>query len=260
MSKNTTAIKKTSSKYIIAGVIAILLCVATTIYLANTNKTDTNKNETTSEQKSENKDAYASINKDDITLVKSEGDTIWYLNDSYYFYKTSPIVAIVRIDSIGGGRNFNPIHNQYVSPQTVGRMTIIQPIKGEVEYGEQISYARLGAILPVEDYLKGLSKAEQDKLNHLNKGNKLSGYIKSKFAEDIDIEVDKTYLVFLRRDISKDGKIAEYVMEGMQYGMREVKDSQARELKAGTKISSNIEILNNETGTWEKISTAVEIK
>ena len=49
-------------------------------------------------------------------------------------------------------------------------------------------------------------------------------------------------------------------MEGMQYGMREVKDSQARELKAGTKISSNIEILNNETGTWEKISTAVEIK
>ena len=66
--------------------------------------------------------------------------------------------------------------------------------------------------------------------------------------------------MFLRRDISKDGKIAEYVMEGMQYGMREVKDSQARELKAGTKISSNIEILNNETGTWEKISTAVEIK
>ena len=54
MSKNTTAIKKTSSKYIIAGVIAILLCVATTIYFANTNKPDTNKNETTSEQKSEN--------------------------------------------------------------------------------------------------------------------------------------------------------------------------------------------------------------
>ncbi len=66
--------------------------------------------------------------------------------------------------------------------------------------------------------------------------------------------------MFIRRDISKDGKIAEYVMEGMQYGTREVKDSQARELKAGTKISSNIEILNNETGTWEKISTAVEIK
>ena len=71
-------------------------------------------------------------------------------------------------------------------------------------------------------------------------------YVKIKFAEDIDLEVDKSYVVFLSPRAGK-GEEMDYYMDGMQYGLREVRES-----------GPDATALNNETKKWESISSFVK--
>lgn len=193
-------------------------------------------------------DAYASIPSDEIAVSVGVIETTWNLLDPFYFYDEYPLVASVRIDSIDGGRNYSPIAEQYVSPFTVGKMTVIEAYKGEVEAGAQLPYARLGGIVAAEEYMKGLSEPQRSKSYYLSKGESPQGYIKSTYLDDIDIEVGKNYLVFLSPEATPDGKVQDYAMQGMQYGLREVQGSGAQAT-----------VLNNETGEWESLSSVVRL-
>ena len=194
-------------------------------------------------------DAYANISSDDIQFIGSDGDYLWDTRDPYYGFNKLPVVALVHIDSIDGGRNYSPIFEQYVYPQTFGKMTVLEVYKGDVKPGELLTYARLGGIITFEEYWSGLSEAQKNKILYQNNGIKpvVRKFVQEKFLEDIDIEADKDYVVFLLPQTSKDGKSIEYFIDGMQYGLREAKGYDGGLRAAFT-------ILNNETGEWESLS------
>jgi hypothetical protein len=193
--------------------------------------------------------AYSSISSNDIQFNVSEGDSIWNTTDPYYGYNKLPVVALVYIDSIDGGRNYSPIFEQFVYPQTFGKMTVLEVYKGDIKPGEQLNYARLGGIITFEEYWNGLSEAQKNKILYQNKGIKPTEkkYVQEKFLGDIDIETDKNYIVFLKPHTSKDGKHQEYFIDGMQYGLREAKG-----YVDGS--DAKMTVLNNETGEWESPS------
>lgn len=253
MKKKTNLKIRKPGLYVLVAAVALLI-TGTLSYVLNVPKsTDEQSEQTASKTDSSTNDAYASIPTGDIQFIGSEVDVVWDLNDPYYFYNEVPVVALVHIDSIDGGRNYSPIFEQYVSPQTIGKMTVLEVYKGDVKSGQNLKYSRLGGIVTAEDYMKGLSKAESDKINHLNNGKKAEGYIKTKVFDDIDIAVDKEYVVFLRPQSSKDGKVKEYFMEGMQYGLREAKG-----YVDGS--DAKMSVLNNETGTWESPGSLLKNK
>ena len=186
--------------------------------------------------------AYANIPDDDIQRAASDADILWE-PENY------PVVALVHIDSIEGGRTYSPIFEQYISPQTYGKMTVREVYRGNVSTGEQLSYSRLGGIVTYDEYWKSLNEQQREKILYLNNGKKPNDkeYIEVKFSDDINIEVDKDYLVYLIPQASKDGKHHEYLIDGVQFGLREAKGS-----------GNSITVLNNETKKWENISSVVK--
>lgn len=128
-----------------------------------------------------------------------------------------PIVALVHIDSIEGGRTYSPVFEQYVAPHTYGKMTVREAYRGDVKPGQELSYSRLGGIVTYEDYWKSLNKQQQDKILHLNNGKQPAHkeYVKDTASDDIDIESGKDYVAFLTPQSSKDGKVTEYVIGGV---------------------------------------------
>ncbi|NYD77591.1 hypothetical protein [Arthrobacter cupressi] len=197
-------------------------------------------------------DAYASIPEHDIERLPGgvNDDILWDARNPYYGYDKLPVVARVHIDSIDGGRTFSPISEQYVFPQTVGKMTVLEVYKGGITPGTQINYSRLGGIVTFDDYWKSLNQAQRDKRLHLN-GGKIpahSKYVQDKLMDDIDIEAGKEYIVLLQPQSSKDGKHREYLIDGLQFGLREVRGT-----GAGTMA------LNNETKKWENLGKVVRL-
>ena len=197
-------------------------------------------------------DAYANIPKEDIAAMQTYGEGGWDTRDPYFGFKTRPIVAVVHIDSIDGGRTFSPITNQYVYPQTYGKMTVLNVYKGDIKPGQQLNYERLGGIVSYDDYWNGLEQSQRDKRLYLNNGDKNPTgikYVQQKFSDDIDIKVDTNYLVFITPDTAKDGSRTDYALNGMQYGLREVRGS-----------GDNITVLNNDTKKWDKLGDVVKLK
>ncbi|PID33118.1 hypothetical protein CR969_02440 [Candidatus Saccharibacteria bacterium] len=189
-----------------------------------------------------------SVKADQVWTIESQADVIWDLKDPYYFYKTAPIAALVRIDSVGGGRNFSPISEQYVYPETIGKMTVLEVYKGDIKPGQKLNYARMGATLKYDQYLKGLSEEELSKIKHLSKGKKTQDYVKLKFFDDIDLKSGKKYLVFLQKRDYKNSDKVEYSIGGAQYGTHLVK-GEGREAKA----------IDNQTKEWKSIGNFVKL-
>lgn len=196
-------------------------------------------------------DAYKKIKSNDLQLAESEYESSWDLTNPYYFYESSPIVAIVFIDSIEGGRNIDPTSGQNIFTQTYGKMTVSKVLKGELAATNRINFARLGGIVTYDEYWNGLSEPQRDKILVQNNGTKpeLKKYIKERFAGDIDIEVSRRYLAFLTPQLVGSEKRLEYMMDGAQYGLRQVKG-----------IGKTAMVLNNQTKKWDKLSDIVKLK
>lgn len=246
-------IRAISKQSIYVLCIAAIVSIGVLLYVGaiSSKKDALSTSNAASEYKKNKYDAYAAIANADILEIGASGEFAWDLRDPYYFYNKLPIAALVHIDSIDGGRNYSPIFEQYVYPQTIGKMTVLEVYKGDIKVGQQLGYSRLGGIISYEDYWKGLNDAQRDKILHLNNGTKPTShkYVHEKFDEDIDIVVDKNYIVFLQPQTSKDGKYTEYAMNGMQWGLRETKGSGADTM-----------ILNNKTKQWDSVSSIVKKK
>jgi len=224
------------------AVAAVLVLGGVTSYALVSSKTTNDQTEQTASQTEKAHNAYASISSSDIQRTGSVVDFMWQP-------ETYPVVALVHIDSIDGGRTYSPVFEQYVAPHTYGKMTVRESYKGDVKPGQELSYSRLGGIVTYEDYWKSLNKQQQDKILHLNNGKQPAHekYVKDTSADDIDIEAGKDYVVFLTPQSSKDGKTHEYVIGGYQLGLREAKVSGAE-----------VTVLNNETKQWENIGSVVK--
>ncbi|UKA63034.1 hypothetical protein [Arthrobacter sp. FW306-04-A] len=195
-------------------------------------------------------DAYAGIPGDQIQHAGADVDFIWDAKDPYYGYNKYPIVARVHIDSIDGGRVFSPISNQYVFPQTVGKMTVREVYKGTIKPGDRLNYSRVGGTVIYDDYWNSLLQVQRDKILRLNGGQKPADkkYVQQKITDDIDVEVGKEYVALLTPQSSKDGKLIEYSMDGFQFGLREAKGS-----------GPSTTVLNNETKEWESLGSIVKL-
>ncbi len=229
--------------FAIAAVLAIGGVASYALISSHTTNNQSNQAEQVATQQGDKEhNAYASISSSDIQRAGSDVDFMWQ-PESY------PIVALVHIDSIEGGRTYSPVFEQYVAPHTYGKMTVREAYRGDVKPGQELSYSRLGGIVTYEDYWKSLNKQQQDKILHLNNGKQPAHkeYVKDTASDDIDIESDKDYVAFLTPQSSKDGKVTEYVIGGYQLGLREAKGSGA-----------DITVLNNNTKQWDKLDSVIK--
>lgn len=99
----------------------------------------------------------------EVLHVISNAELSHNISDLSLMMGMSSNVVLAKIVSIDGGSNINQITNEYVYPYTFGKMEIINTIKGEVEEGETVTYARMGGIVSFEDYYNSLYPAQKEK-------------------------------------------------------------------------------------------------
>ena len=142
--------------------------------------------------------------------------------------KESDAVAIVKVET-AKGQNYNPVRKEYVPIYTTGTLKVNKVVKNinnaKVVEGESIEFVRLGGKIKYSEYLKGITEAERTKIESVvnsnekmrNANEKDNIVINDKFLDDIEIEEEKEYVVFLKyvSDYEK------YNIVGFEHGLRE---------------------------------------
>ena len=191
----------------------------------------------------------------EVLHVISNAELNHSISDLSLMMGMSSNVVLAKIVSIDGGSNFNQITNEYVYPYTFGKMEIIDTIKGEVEKGETVTYARMGGIVSFEDYYNSLYPAQKEK--HLGSLESIPSYVKMQFNGDIDVEIGKTYLMCLIN--SNEGNVAledAYAIIGWQGGLREIAIDNS--IQPYSLKNPSVQVLNNFTGEWENLTELLE--
>lgn len=204
------------------------------------------------------------ISKDNTTIEENtDEDIILSINNSvdlavdYFNIKNliseSELVAIVKVKS-GEGMNYNPIKKEYVPVYTTGVLEIQNILSNtsdkKISEGQELEYVRLGGKIEYGKYLNGLREVEKEKLqqNMYDKTNKSTEelarkIVKDIYIDDIEIENDKEYLVFLKftNDYNK------YNIIGFEYGLREydsntmmVKNNRSNQFESMERITTDI--------------------
>lgn len=191
-------------------------------------------------KQSNKNNAYTKIHthkiQDSVTILETTG----YIENAKSMWDLSEVVALVEVDSILGGDN--QINEVYVYPFTYGTMKIKEIYKGSIE--DRVGYVRMGGIVTVNKYIESIYE------NKMTIVSNQFEYVKETCKEDIEIEVGKTYLVYLANKVKYTRlKQPTYTMFGWQGGLREVKET----------LHSK-EVLNNFTGEWEDLEIVVPTK
>lgn len=160
-----------------------------------------------------------------------------------------------------GMMNYNPTTEEYVMVRTVGTVKVDKIIKGDLKEDE-LPFVRLGGILPLKEYIKTQPQAHAEKMGwtSLSDEEKETRYVKDKISGDIDIEANKTYLMYLFYSTDYE----RYSIQFYQYGLREIEtdstiDTQSI-VESNTKTLrkedfSNIKVLNNTDGSLDSLSS-----
>ena len=193
-------------------------------------------------------DAYQDIKEDEIIYSETQADFKYNFSDSDVMYNMCDYIVLARVTSIDGGSNYNETTEKYVFPYTYGKLEIIETLKGSID-DENITYVRGGGIVPINQYIAGMFPAQREKFIS-NMNGRTSGYVKEKFIDDIDIEVDKTYLVYLKDNNTV--KEDSYSIVGLAGGLREVSTDSIMDK------STDILVFNNFTEEWENLSSIVK--
>ena len=186
---------------------------------------------------------------EDVILTKTtEADMIVDYSNIQNLVKDSDIIAIAKINS-SKGLNYNPVSGKYVPVYTTGTLNIENIISKNsdvsINVNDNIDYVRLGGKIEYSEYLKGLTEAERTKLeqNLFTKSLMTAEQISKKlvkdfYMNDIEVESQKQYLVFLK--YSKDYQ--KYNILGFEYGLREY-DSTTMQIK--NNVTNSFEDLND---------------
>ncbi len=196
-------------------------------------------------------DAYADVREEEIVHFIS---TVDFSLGRGSLFENTPIVALVYIDSIDGGRSWSPIHEVYALPYTHGKMTVVDVYKGNIEVGQQLNYSRAGGVIPYDEYINSMTKDEREKFTRGVHDNQPK-YIQVHYDGDIGFKAGKTYVAFLDPQSSKDGKTTDYVFSWLQYGTREAKATHPVSRSANSEIT----VLNNLTGEWEPLDRVIPL-
>lgn len=164
----------------------------------------------------------------------------------------SGYIALVRIDSIDGADNYSKVYQEFVSPYTYGRMTVLESIAGDLAIGESVRFYRLGGAVSADRYYEGLTEVEKERFDFARSNNTelmVADKIKVVDVGDIDIEAGKVYLAYLVNESAYYAEPNTYAIIGYQGGLREVQLQESN-----TRSSSDTKVLNNFTGEWENLS------
>lgn len=188
--------------------------------------------------------------KKQIFTIESSASYSLDLKNVDAMYNAHEYIAIVHIDELYPATTYRKYTDEYILPYTPGKATVIKALKGNFESNE-ISFLRLGGTVSFSDYVNSLPAEGREKfINLFDTPDKNNILVYDKTKGDIDIEDNKTYLVFMNRqdDFHENN---EYTIEAFEYGLREVNMNNTQS------ISSNITIKNNKTGEYESLTKAV---
>lgn len=132
----------------------------------------------------------------------------------------SDFIIIGRVQSIDGVTNYNPTTKTYIDfPCTVGKIKVEKVLKGNLEE-KNIPFIKIGGTISIQEYEKSLSKEEKEEMgfNKLTKEEKANLYVSKTMEEDVSIEENKTYLMYL----CYDENYQRYSIGFVQYGLREI--------------------------------------
>ncbi len=193
----------------------------------------------------ENKIAFNYLSKGMFTIDMSNNTTI--ANEAEY-------IIIGKVKSIDGVVNYNPSSKHYVMARTIGDIDVLQVLKGNIEETE-IPFIRLGGTLPISEFEKSLYDEQITKMNldKMTQEEKENLYVSEKSSEDINIEKDKTYLMYL--NYSEDYE--RYNIRFMEYGLREIAEENLLNNinTSNTNQYGIIKVKNNKTGEYETLDS-----
>lgn len=168
-------------------------------------------------------------------------------------YNESEYVAIVKIESIDGVNNYSSIYDNEVYPYTYGKMRILRVLKGNLDLDSVVNFYRLGGVISANKYYNNLRTSQKESLVALKDSTDELDFT---FEDDIKIENNKIYLVYLNDEKYCEGKENSYAIHGLQIGLREVKNQQTS-LKYSKEQAKDIMVLNNITGEYESLNEII---
>lgn len=197
----------------------------------------------------------ATQNKDVVLELISELDYLINITDKKVRNDNSDFIIIGTVQSIDGGINYNSTRDLYTAIQTIGKVKVEKVIKGTVE-DNIIPFIRLDGVISFSEYEKGLTESQKTKVEltkTLTNEEKKTKYVSSYTMGNINIEQDKTYLMYLKYDPDYD----RYGIVFLQDGLREIDKSTMAKSESKKLIkeeTATIKVKNNETEQFETIS------
>lgn len=188
---------------------------------------------------------------DDVEVVTTFASLAIDISDPAVMWDNSTNIVLARVDSIDGSSNYSDVTDDYVYPYTYGHMTVIENFKGELPVDESVEFYKIGGTVSTQQYYNSMAEAQREKFDVFGDKSKISDskFIKQMFSGDIDVEVGKTYVMYLGPETAYHAKPGTYAIFGFQGGLREVQTTSGG---LGRSASSQM-VLNNFTGEWEEL-------
>ena len=154
-------------------------------------------------------------------------------------------VALITVESIeGASREYSS------STMTYGKVIVNNVILGDIKLGDEIEYLKPGGYITVAEYDKYEDGAE---ITEEQTGEETQ-YYNALLNGDIEIEVGKTYLAYLRYDNNED----KYEIIGLGNGLREINIPKENVVTSKEYDLDELKILNNTTNEWESLKEYIE--
>ena len=195
-------------------------------------------------------DAYAQLDPDSIRVQNQLLEFFPGALEHETLLSASTDVVIATVCSIEGGSTYNESKQTTIAPYTYGTLTILKSVKGDLSSGQTIHFTRSGGIVPYDDYLRSLETTQREAFAS---AAEKPAYIKQKVDGDIDIEVGKTYLIYLSDDEVYQTQSSSYAILGHQGGLREIRNSENQLITMETPLC-HIKVFSNIKQIWENFS------
>lgn len=151
-------------------------------------------------------------------------DELYDFSDNKVLTEHSDLVVIGKITNMDDSTNYNPTAKKYVKATTPGTLEVMKVLKTDTsEKLDKIEFLNIGGTIKYTDYEKSLlpaQKAKRDYLmeqNGISKLSKSNMYVKQEVKNQIELEEDKTYIMYLYYNEDYD----KYMVVNQPYGIKE---------------------------------------